>query len=76
MCWQPSPRSQRIVSPLMMSLAFRQFTHEDTALYLPGAPFLLAALIEFAGLVVIFFGRQANAQGRLISSTSAARTRP
>ena len=42
-----------IISPLMMSLAFRQFTHEEAALYLPGAPFLLAALIEFAGLLVI-----------------------
>ena len=42
-----------IVSPLLMTLTFRQFTHDDAAVYLPGAPFLLSALIEFAGVLVI-----------------------
>ncbi len=42
-----------IVSPLVMTLTFRQFTHDDAIMYLPGAPFLLAAVAEFAGLVII-----------------------
>ena len=34
-----------IVSPLVMTLVFREFVDPEAFLYLPGAPFLLAALL-------------------------------
>ncbi len=34
-----------IVSPLLMTQAFRFFTHDGTAFYFPGAPYALAGLL-------------------------------
>ncbi|WP_298680401.1 TCR/Tet family MFS transporter [uncultured Lentibacter sp.] len=42
-----------ILSPLIMTQAFAQFSRPEAALYLPGAPFLLAALIM--GLALILY---------------------
>lgn len=41
-----------ILSPLAMTWTFATFTHEGTALYLPGAPFLLAMCLSFGALVL------------------------
>lgn len=41
-----------ILSPLLMTATFAHFTAEDAPLYLPGAPFLLSALLVAVGLVV------------------------
>ena len=40
-----------ILSPLAMTAAFARFTAADAPIYLPGAPFLLALLLSFLGLV-------------------------
>lgn len=42
-----------ILSPLMMSGIFRFFTFEDTPVYLPGAPFLLSAALEFTAMMLL-----------------------
>lgn len=42
-----------ILSPLVMTNVFAQFTAADTPVYLPGAPFLLAAALSILGLTVI-----------------------
>ncbi|WP_096787164.1 TCR/Tet family MFS transporter [Rhodobacter sp. CZR27] len=41
-----------IVSPLVMTAAFRAFTHEGALLHLPGAPFLLASALMVAALLL------------------------
>lgn len=41
-----------VVSPLMMTAAFAQFSDKDTAYYLPGAPFLLALVLMIIGCLV------------------------
>ncbi|CUH89548.1 Tetracycline resistance protein, class C [Phaeobacter sp. CECT 5382] len=41
-----------VVSPLMMTAAFAQFSDRDTAYYLPGAPFLLALVLMIIGCLV------------------------
>ena len=41
-----------ILSPLTMTAVFAYFTAPDTALYLPGAPFLLALFLTLGGLVI------------------------
>ncbi len=42
-----------ILSPLVMTNVFAQFTAAATPVYLPGAPFLLAAALSILGLTVI-----------------------
>ncbi len=46
-----------IVAPLMMTGIFAAFTHDDAAIYLPGAPFLLS-LVLMAISLGIFVGRR------------------
>lgn len=41
-----------ILSPLAMTFTFASFTRPDAALYLPGAPFLLAASLLFLALLI------------------------
>lgn len=41
-----------ILSPLIMTRVFHAFAAEDAAILLPGAPFLLAAMLAVAGLLV------------------------
>ena len=53
-----------ILSPPAMTLTFGYFTRGTADVYLPGAPFVLALLIELAALVVFLSGyvrRQRNA---------------
>ena len=42
-----------IISPLMMTAVFAQFSDPATSYYLPGAPFLLALILMVIGLVVL-----------------------
>ncbi|WP_322866334.1 TCR/Tet family MFS transporter [Aquicoccus sp. G2-2] len=42
-----------ILTPIVMTQVFAFFTHADAPLYLPGAPFLLAALL-MSGCVIVF----------------------
>lgn len=42
-----------IAAPLVMTRVFAEFTREGTPVYLPGAPFLLAAFLSIIGLAVI-----------------------
>ena len=46
-----------IISPLMMSFIFQQFTKTDTAIYQPGAPFLAASIITLVALWVFYLSR-------------------
>lgn len=41
-----------IVSPLLMTTVFYTFTEPETGVYLPGAPFLLAAVLMAIALIV------------------------
>jgi len=41
-----------IVAPLMMTQTFFYFTHDNAWFYLPGAPFLLAAVLVIASIFV------------------------
>ncbi|MGJ8595668.1 TCR/Tet family MFS transporter [Sulfitobacter sp.] len=45
-----------ILSPLVMTYTFAQFTDADAPIYLPGAPFLLAATLSTLGLAAILIG--------------------
>ncbi|KPP85280.1 MAG: MFS transporter, DHA1 family, tetracycline resistance protein [Rhodobacteraceae bacterium HLUCCO07] len=51
-----------IIAPLTMTQSFAAFTREDTALYLPGAPFLLAAMLM--ALCLLLFTRGSVSSGR------------
>lgn len=42
-----------IISPLAMTGLFRIFTREEAAIYLPGAPFLLGALLTLVAMVML-----------------------
>lgn len=42
-----------IISPLMMTAVFAQFSDPDTSYYLPGAPFLLALVLMMIGCLVL-----------------------
>lgn len=42
-----------IISPLMMSSVFNYFTIEGAPFYLPGAPFLLSAVLEFFAMLFL-----------------------
>lgn len=50
-----------ILSPLMMTAVFARFTAESSALYLPGAPFLLALVLMLIGCVVLLRSRSSVA---------------
>lgn len=45
-----------ILSPLVMTYTFAQFTDADAPVYLPGAPFLLAAALSTLGLAALIIG--------------------
>lgn len=45
-----------ILSPLVMTYTFAQFTNANAPIYLPGAPFLLAALLSTLGLAALLAG--------------------
>ncbi len=47
-----------ILSPLVMTFTFARFTDAEAPVYLPGAPFLLAATLSALGLIVIWFTRR------------------
>lgn len=47
-----------IVSPLLMTETFATFTRADAALYLPGAPFLLASALMVAASVLLWRWKQ------------------
>jgi len=42
-----------ILSPLLMNGVFRLFTREDAPVYLPGAPFLVAAILAAVALMML-----------------------
>lgn len=46
-----------ILSPLIMTFTFQQFTKQDTVYYLPGAPFAAAALLTLAALIAFYLSR-------------------
>lgn len=45
-----------IISPLVMTYTFAQFTDAQAPIYLPGAPFLLAAGLSTLGLTALIIG--------------------
>jgi len=45
-----------MISPLVMTATFAQFTDAQAPVYLPGAPFLLAAFLSTVGLAALVFG--------------------
>jgi DHA1 family tetracycline resistance protein-like MFS transporter len=45
-----------IISPLVMTYTFAQFTDAQAPIYLPGAPFLLAAGLSTLGLAALIIG--------------------
>jgi len=45
-----------ILSPLVMTYTFARFTQADAPVYLPGAPFLLAAGLSILGLAALLMG--------------------
>ena len=46
-----------IISPLLMTTVFAVFAAEDAAIYLPGAPFLVSAMLMILCLAVFLFPR-------------------
>lgn len=50
-----------IISPLVMTATFAQFTDAQAPVYLPGAPFLLAAVLSAAGLAALLLRKARNA---------------
>jgi DHA1 family tetracycline resistance protein-like MFS transporter len=46
-----------IISPLLMTSLFRSFTSETTPIYLPGAPFIMAATLCATALAILVFSR-------------------
>jgi DHA1 family tetracycline resistance protein-like MFS transporter len=50
-----------ILSPLVMTYTFAQFTDAQAPIYLPGAPFLLAAMLSTIGLAALIIGTRARA---------------
>ena len=50
-----------VISPLLMTSVFARFIRPDTAIYLPGAPFLLALVLMVAGYLLFFRTRAALA---------------
>ena len=52
-----------ILSPMLMTATFARFTAADAPVYLPGAPFLLSALLIAIGLAVFIFSTPKPALG-------------
>lgn len=50
-----------VIAPLLMTSVFAQFIKPDAAIYLPGAPFLLALVLMVIGLVVFSRSRKVMA---------------
>lgn len=46
-----------IISPIIMTYIFQQFTKADASLYQPGAPFLAASIITIMALIVFYLSR-------------------
>lgn len=46
-----------IVSPLLMTFIFQQFTKEHAPIYLPGAPFAAAAILSAVALLTFYISR-------------------
>ena len=46
-----------ILSPLIMTFTFQQFTKTNAVYYLPGAPFAAAAFLSLAALAVFYLSR-------------------
>lgn len=59
-----------IVSPLLMTTVFYTFTTPDTGVYLPGAPFLLAAVLMAVALMV-FVRKAGTASSHNVSGSTA-----
>lgn len=49
-----------IISPLLMTSVFATFTHRDTAVYFPGAPFVVSLLLMLLGLALFLKSRPAT----------------
>ncbi len=43
-----------LIAVVLMPLIFRTFTKEDAAIYMPGAPFILATMLIIVALVLLF----------------------
>ena len=43
-----------IIGPLLMTNLFSYFTSKETNIYFPGAPFMLAAILSFIGLLIAY----------------------
>ena len=54
-----------IISPLLMTFIFQQFTKQNAPVYLPGAPFAAAALLSALALLTFYISR---GERRLISA--------
>ena len=52
-----------ILSPMLMTATFARFTAADAPVYMPGAPFLLSALLIAAGLTVFSLFKPKPARG-------------
>jgi DHA1 family tetracycline resistance protein-like MFS transporter len=50
-----------MISPLVMTYTFAQFTQAGAPVYLPGAPFVLAAGLSIVGLFVLILGTRGRA---------------
>ncbi|WP_299547188.1 TCR/Tet family MFS transporter [uncultured Tateyamaria sp.] len=59
-----------IVSPMLMTSVFHTFTTPETGVYLPGAPFLLAAVLIAVALMVFVRGARTAASPRVSGSTA------
>ncbi len=46
-----------IISPLLMTFIFQQFTQQSAPVYLPGAPFAAAAVLSAIALIVFYLSR-------------------
>ena len=47
-----------IISPLVMSYTFQQFSNQGSEIYLPGAPFLVASMLTFIALITFYLSRR------------------
>lgn len=52
-----------IFSPLLMTRLFREFTAEDAEIYLPGAPFIMAAVLALVALILLIRKRPITKSG-------------
>ena len=51
-----------IVTPLVMTSTFSYFTRAGTPFYMPGAPFLLSAMLILSGLLIFALRRRATSE--------------